>query len=154
MKKIYNDIIKLIDIQAEIAKKINFTSTEQKQAFNRGFICGLENSKEIIIEVFCKLYFTKYEETKSKQWEKIKEKRKISPYYGQPLKYTCRHYELQAQKIKEFLQNKEYYTASDLYKKCKKELYSFKSKNLNLAYMSFLDCLEKRDIEFLENFNN
>lgn len=152
MKKIYNDIIKLIDIQIEFSKNINVTETEQGQAFSRGFTAGLENSKEAITEVFNKLYFTRYEQRKVKTWEKIKAKRKISPYYGYDKKLTCRHYELQALRIKEFLQNKDYYTASDLYKKCTKELSAFKTKTLGAAFMTFLNTLEDKDIEFLNNY--
>lgn len=152
MKKIYNDIMKIINTEIEIAKKLNFTNTEQEEIFKRGHLSGLESSKDVIKEVFAKLYFAKYEKRKDKAWEKIKAKRKISPYYGYDKKLTCRHYELQALRIKEFLQNKDYYTASDLYKKCTKELCAFKTKTLGAAYMVFLNTLEDKDIDFLNNY--
>lgn len=152
MKKIYDDIMKIIDTEIEIAKKLNLTGTKEEEAFKRGHLSGLENSKDVIKEVFCKLYFTKYEERKDKAWEKIKAKRKISPYYGYDKKLTCRHYELQAQRIKELLQNKEYYKAIDLYKKCVKELSAFGTKTLGEAHMVFLTTFEDREIEFLNNF--
>lgn len=82
--------------------------------------------------------------------ETIKEKRKISPYYGRDYKTTLKHYLKDAKKIIELIDSRNISDARKMFKKDKKELAALKSKNLNTILFSFLQQFTKEDIELLD----
>lgn len=81
--------------------------------------------------------------------ETIKEKRKISPYYGRPYKEMLTHYFKQARKIQELLDTHNINMARKMFKNVTKELSTLGTKNLNETYYRFLQQFSKRDIELL-----